>query len=126
MTNQREAAAKVQLDEQTSFIVVLYRNMGEELFTGTKVTQRELCHQKSPQHGWQLMKARHLEHTASCAHSSTRQRVFSSGSLVGLSVFLKAHRAFVCAGSNLARGPSLVFTAYLLDGFRDLEFTCEA
>lgn len=49
-----------------------------------------------------------------------------------LSVFLKAHRAFVCAGSNLARGPSLVLTAclFMLGWFQglleSLEFTSEA
>jgi hypothetical protein len=56
MKDQSKVAAKVQLGEQTSFIVVLYRNMDEGLFIGAKVTQRQLYHQKPTQYGWQLSK----------------------------------------------------------------------
>lgn len=111
MTDQSKVAAKVQLCEQTSFIVVLYRDMGEELFTGAKVTQRHLCHQKPTQHGWQLWKpdTRSILHRV---HTPCRLTVSSPGRVVCLSLFLEA--------PSLAWGPSLsLYCLFMLGQFRD-------
>jgi hypothetical protein len=68
MADQSTDITKVQLGEPKSFI---YRNMHERLETGGKMIQKWLHHQSPSQHGWQLTKARNLEHTAQPAGCST-------------------------------------------------------
>lgn len=53
MTDQNTDATKVQLGEPMNCIGVTgiyYRNVGESLFTGAEMTQRQLPHQSLPQH----------------------------------------------------------------------------
>jgi hypothetical protein len=96
ITDQSLDTIKVQLNEPTSFIGATNRNMGERLFTGAEMTQRQLCHQS--QYGWQLTKAEKLEHTVQRAGNSTSSGVLSrwlswseplSSSWTDLRVFLE-------------------------------------
>lgn len=76
MTVQRTDTPKVfQLGKPMSFTRVTYKNMRERLLTGAEITQRQMHHQSSPQHEWQL--------TGAGAHcivyrKSTGKSVFSS------------------------------------------------
>lgn len=51
MTEQSTNSAKVQLGQPMIFNGVIYRNMGEGLFTGTERSQRQLHHQSLSQRG---------------------------------------------------------------------------
>lgn len=44
MTDQGTDTIKVQVGEPMSFIGMPYRNLGEGLFTGREMTQRQLYH----------------------------------------------------------------------------------
>lgn len=51
MSDQNAITTKVQPGESMSFIGFTSKNMGEELHTGTEMTQRQLNHQSSSQDG---------------------------------------------------------------------------
>lgn len=51
MTDQSTDITKVQFGEPVSFVGVTYKNMGESLLLGGEITQRQLNHQRAPQHG---------------------------------------------------------------------------
>ena len=51
MTDQTPDTVKHQLGEPMSLTEVIYRNVGEGLFTGAEMTQGQLHHQHPPQDG---------------------------------------------------------------------------
>lgn len=76
LTDQNtDTTTKSNLVNQWVFIEVAYNNMSERLFTGAEITQRQLYHQRPPQHGGQLSKAGALEHIAQPVLSSIFWRV---------------------------------------------------
>lgn len=77
-TDLKYGRCKVQLGEPVGFIGVSYRNVGEGLRTGAQMTQRQLCHQVPPQHGWQLTTAgKSGAHCTACRQLSGLESAFS-------------------------------------------------
>jgi len=70
-----------------SLICVPYRCMGEGLLTGAEMTQRQLHHWGSSQHGWQLIKIGNQEPTVQPAGSPTVWRVSCPGGSVDQNLF---------------------------------------
>ena len=88
-TDQSMNATKAQLGETTSFIWFTYSSMGEGLFTGEGMTQRQLQHQSPHWHG-RSQKLENLEHTEKSASSSDWCRTSFIGALTGLNLFWTA------------------------------------
>lgn len=88
-THQSKDTVKVQVGEPNSFIWVTHSSMGEGLFTGEGMTQRQLQHQSPHWHG-RSQKLENLEHTEKSASSSDWCRTSFIGALTGLNLFWTA------------------------------------
>ena len=73
-----------------NFISVVYRNNGDGLLIGAKMTQRELHQQNPPPHGGQFTKSGNLENTAQPLGSSTCYKVSCPDGSVGPNLFQAA------------------------------------
>lgn len=73
-----------------NFISVVYRNRGDGLLIGAKMTQRQLHQQTPPPHGRQFTKSGNLENTAQPVGSSTCWKVSFPDGSVGPNLFQAA------------------------------------
>jgi hypothetical protein len=89
LTDHSKDTSKVHIGEAVSFIEVSSQKY-EALPTEAEMTQRQLHHQRPPQHEWQVTEAGNLEPSVEPAGSSAGWQVAFSCDLVGLNLFQEA------------------------------------